>query len=120
MEVFMETLQNPQEHAEQRKTQNYWPIGKFKKKRTGDNDPIVDSDLGIQVSCGISSASFQVAGQDIITTRQLLTPVLNIEPEAVALVNGKEVKNDYVLNTSDRLEFVKKAGEKGALLKYYL
>jgi len=109
----METFQNPHEHVEQQKKQNYWPVGKPKKKKDDKNSTVDIADLGIQVSCGISSASFQVAGQDINTTRKLLTPVLNIEPEAVALVNGKEVKNDYVLKNSDRLEFVKKAGEKG-------
>ncbi|MBN2410571.1 hypothetical protein JXQ31_02690 [candidate division KSB1 bacterium] len=109
----METFQDPQEHIEQQKKQHYWPIGKPKKKKSNDADPILDSDLGIQVSCGISSASFQVAGQDINSTRNLLTPVLNIEPDAVALVNGKEVKSDYILKISDRLEFVKRAGEKG-------
>ncbi len=109
----MEIFQNPQEHVEQQKKQHYWPIGKPQKKKDDYVEPILDSELGIQVSCGISSASFQVAGQDINTTRKLLTPVLNIEPDAVALVNGREVKSDYVLKNSDRLEFVKKAGEKG-------
>jgi hypothetical protein len=38
---------------------------------------------------------------------------LNIDPRALALVNGRDVAASYILKQGDQLEFVRLAGEKG-------
>jgi hypothetical protein len=45
--------------------------------------------------------------------RQALKEPLNIDPRALALVNGRDAAASYVLKEGDQLEFVRLAGEKG-------
>ncbi|MFQ6114429.1 MAG: hypothetical protein ACE5NG_10155 [bacterium] len=70
-------------------------------------------DFSVVAMCGASSDTFQLAGQTVGSARKFLSPILNIETGAIALVNGQEVEDSFVLQKNDRLEFVKKAGEKG-------
>ncbi|MHA2327185.1 MAG: hypothetical protein ACXACR_01580 [Candidatus Hodarchaeales archaeon] len=85
---------------------------------TGDFDnaegeEIDQLNLNITATCGASSNSFQMAGQTVNHAKKMLSPILNIDPDATALINGKEVNGSHILERNDHLEFVKKAGEKG-------
>lgn len=82
-----------------------------------DAEKIEQLNCSITATCGASSDSFQMAGQTVSHARKMLSPILNIDPHAAALVNGKEVSGTHVLERNDHLEFVKKAGEKG--ISYY-
>ena len=73
----------------------------------------LETNCYVQVMSGSSSKRFPVANQKVSNVRQLLKGVLNIADKAAALVNGKEVGEDTVLQANDRLEFVKRAGSKG-------
>ena len=75
----------------------------------------LETDCYVQVMSGSSSKRFPVAKQKVGDVRQLLKGVLNIADKAAALVNGKEVGEDTVLQANDRLEFVKRAGSKGGI-----
>ena len=70
-------------------------------------------DMSVTAICGANCETFQLAGQTVSNTRNFLGPILNIEPDATALVNGSEAEESYRLQKNNRLEFVKKAGEKG-------
>jgi hypothetical protein len=68
----------------------------------------------VQVSYGVHHLEVAIAGKSVGEVRQALREPLNIDPRALALVNGRDVAASYVLNKGDQLEFVRLAGEKGA------
>jgi hypothetical protein len=96
--VLEETLE-PQE----------WDFPSFENDSSDRNE----FDLSVTAISGASCETFQIAGQTVVHARNFLGPVLNVDDEADALVNGQQADKDYVLQKGDRLEFVKKAGEKG-------
>jgi hypothetical protein len=49
--------------------------------------------------------------------RAALGQALNVSPAAVAVVNGVEVGAGHVLREDEQLEFVRLAGEKGAVCR---
>jgi hypothetical protein len=67
----------------------------------------------IKISYGVHSLEAAVAGKSVGEVRQALKEPLNIDPRALALVNGRDVPASYVLKQGDQLEFVRLAGEKG-------
>jgi hypothetical protein len=67
----------------------------------------------ISVSCGASSSNYPVVGKTVSFVKATYREILNIETDSKAVVNGEEVKDSYVLKSSDQLEFVRRAGEKG-------
>ena len=67
----------------------------------------------IRVSCGAASDTFDVVGNSVGEVAGLLQQALNIDLTAQAVVNGRQVDNDYVLEDSDELEFLKTSGRKG-------
>lgn len=67
----------------------------------------------IHVSCGASSGEFPVAGKTVREVGDFLREVLNVDRLSTGLVNGKEVDGGYILQSGDRLEFLKPAGRKG-------
>jgi hypothetical protein len=71
------------------------------------------NDRSVTATCGCSSTIFQLAGETVAYSRVALASILNIEKDSIALVNGEEVQEDHLLEVRDRLEFVKKSGEKG-------
>ena len=73
------------------------------------------NDCNVLVMSGSSSKEFPVANLKVGDIRQLLKGVINIADGAVALVNGKNVSEDYVAKVNDRVEFVKRAGMKGTI-----
>lgn len=67
----------------------------------------------VKVSYGVHSLEAAIAGKAVGEVRQALKEPLNIDPRALALVNGRDVAASYVLKADDQLEFVRLAGEKG-------
>jgi len=52
-------------------------------------------------------------GRPVGEIRQALITILNLSPDAVAVVNGKPVDESCIIEEGDNLEFVQKSGEKG-------
>ena len=67
----------------------------------------------VHISCGASSGNFPVVGKTVGQVADFLKEVLNIDEDAISIVNGNEVDEDYVLQRGETLEFLKKAGRKG-------
>jgi hypothetical protein len=74
----------------------------------------------IKVSYGVHSLEAAIAGKSVGEVRQALKEPLNIDPRALALVNGRDAAASYVLKKGDQLEFVRLAGEKGKGLGRHL
>ncbi len=68
----------------------------------------------VKISYGVHTLEVAIAGKSVGEVRQALKEALNIDPRALALVNGRDVAASYLLNEGDQLEFVRLAGEKGA------
>ncbi len=68
----------------------------------------------VKISYGVHSLEAAIAGKSVAEVRQALKEPLNIDPRALALVNGRDAAAAYVLKEGDQLEFVRLAGEKGA------
>jgi hypothetical protein len=71
----------------------------------------------VKVSYGVHSLEAGIAGKSVGEVRQALKEPLNIDPRALALVNGRDVAASYLLKEGDQLEFVRLAGEKGGRKK---
>jgi hypothetical protein len=67
----------------------------------------------VKVSYGVHNLEAAIAGKSVAEVRQALKEPLNIDPRALALVNGQDVAASYILKQGDQLEFVRLAGEKG-------
>ncbi len=67
----------------------------------------------VKISYGIHNLEAAIAGKSVSEVRQALKEPLNIDPRALALVNGRDVAASYILQDGDQLEFVRLAGEKG-------
>jgi hypothetical protein len=67
----------------------------------------------VKISYGVHNLEVAIAGKSVSEVRQALKEPLNIDPRALALVNGRDVAASYVLQEGDQLEFVRLAGEKG-------
>jgi hypothetical protein len=68
----------------------------------------------VKVSYGVHHLDAAIAGKSVGEVRQALKEPLNIDPRALALVNGREAPASYLLKENDQLEFVRLAGEKGS------
>jgi hypothetical protein len=68
----------------------------------------------VKISYGVHSLEVAIAGKTVGEVRQALKEPLNIDPRALALINGRDVAAAYILKEDDQLEFVRLAGEKGA------
>jgi sulfur carrier protein ThiS len=69
----------------------------------------------VQINYGVHSLEAAIAGKSVAEVRQALKEPLNIDPRALALVNGRDVPASFVLKEGDQLEFVRLAGEKGLI-----
>ncbi len=67
----------------------------------------------VRISYGVHSLEAAIAGKSVAEVRQALKEPLNIDPRALALVNGRDAAASYVLKEGDQLEFVRLAGEQG-------
>jgi len=82
--------------------------------KTDDFEPTEHSLAGnIGVVHGIYTHQVPLAGMTIRRARAELSERLNIAPDAIALVDGNEAGDDFVLTAGQVLNFVKDAGEKG-------
>ncbi len=67
----------------------------------------------VKVTYGVHSLEAGIAGKSVGEVRQALKEPLNIDPRALALVNGRDVASSHILKEGEQLEFVRLAGEKG-------
>jgi hypothetical protein len=67
----------------------------------------------VSITYGIHSFDAEVAGRTVASVRAALSQPLGLHPMAVALVDGQEVDESYVLKSGESLELVRLAGEKG-------
>ena len=68
----------------------------------------------IKISSGAASGSFPVVGRTVGEVGEFLREVLNVDRMSEGVVNGKKVDDNYVLTSSDSLEFLKPSGKKGS------
>jgi hypothetical protein len=68
----------------------------------------------VRVIYGVHSLDVNIAGRGVGEVRATLRQALNIGPQAVAVVDGREVLESYILQAGEVLEFVRLAGEKGS------
>ncbi len=85
------------------------------KDLTRLNQPVRAHTGQVKISYGVHSLEAAIAGKSVAEVRQALKEPLNIDPRALALVNGRDAAASYVLKEGDQLEFVRLAGEKGSL-----
>ena len=69
----------------------------------------------VWVQYGSMSESFDLAGMTVGEARGLLERPYRIAPEAQVTVNGSDPAADQRLRAGDRVEFVRRSGEKGAM-----
>ncbi len=67
----------------------------------------------VRVLYGVHSLEANLSGRTVADVRQALRQALNISPQAVAVVDGHEVEEGFILLAGQQLEFVRLAGEKG-------
>jgi sulfur carrier protein ThiS len=67
----------------------------------------------VKIIYGVHNLEAAIAGKSVSEVRQALKEPLNIDPRALALVNGRDVAASHILKAGDQLEFVRLAGEKG-------
>jgi hypothetical protein len=67
----------------------------------------------VEVIHGVYAHSLPLAGMAVRVARTELEERMNIDPTAIAVVDGIEVDENYVLREGQVLNFVKPAGEKG-------
>lgn len=68
----------------------------------------------VRVSHGANEQYFDgISGKSVEQVRKSLREVFNIPQDAEAVVDGKVVANDFVLEAGQYLEFYKPAGTKG-------
>lgn len=71
-------------------------------------------DAKVKVIHGANDEEFEgLVGQPVASVRASLVDAFNIPADAMALVNGNQVDNNYTLQQNDVLEFIKQAGVKG-------
>jgi hypothetical protein len=80
----------------------------------GDGDDYPQMPSGqVSVIHGVYAHDLPLAGMTVQKARKELANKMNIDPTAVAVVDGTEVGNDTRLSEGQVLTFVKPAGEKG-------
>jgi hypothetical protein len=67
----------------------------------------------VEVIHGVYSHSLPLVGMTVAQARDELTDRMNIDPDAVSVVDGQEVDENTVLQEGQVLNFVKRSGEKG-------
>ena len=70
----------------------------------------------VDVIHGVYAHSLPLAGMTVRQARAEVEQRMNIDPDAMAVVDGREVDEDTVLAQGQVLNFVKHAGEKGAVV----
>lgn len=70
----------------------------------------------VNVICGVYAHAMPICGMRVHDARNELVERMNIDPDAVAVVDGHLVDEETVLSEGQTLNFVKHAGEKGCLV----
>lgn len=79
-----------------------------------DDEPSAAAPAGdVSVVHGVYAHSYPLAGLRVRDARNHLEERMNIDPDAVAIVNGNEAGEDTMLAEGQVLTFIKHAGEKG-------
>ncbi len=68
----------------------------------------------VRVIHGANEGYHQLEGKTVGSVRKSLRDVFNIPGDAEALIAGKKVGDDFILDGGMSLEFVKESGVKGA------
>jgi len=76
------------------------------------NDPSMFA-AGVTVYCGANTQCLDLKGKTIEEAITILAEVMNIPEGAQIVVDGENMKRDYVLHDGNRLEFIKPSGQKG-------
>jgi hypothetical protein len=80
-------------------------------------DPFGDgfgaSERHVEVIHGVYSHSLPLVGMTVAQARDELTERMNIDPDAISVVDGQEVDDNTILQEGQVLNFVKRSGEKG-------
>jgi hypothetical protein len=74
---------------------------------------VATSEGHVQVIHGVYAHHLPLAGMTVAQARYELADRMNIDPEAIAIVDGDEADEDTVLVENQVLNFVKHAGERG-------
>ena len=68
----------------------------------------------VRLIAGADVQDLTLGGRTVAETRRVAQAVFGIHPDARALVDGREVGEAHVLESGARLEFTRRAGQKGA------
>jgi hypothetical protein len=81
----------------------------------GDNDPQPRVDTAnVHVSYGVHHGRYPIGGMTIGQARQTLTPLINIDPTAIAVIGGQPVPDEHRIGSDiSMLTFVKPSSMKG-------
>jgi hypothetical protein len=74
-----------------------------------------ERDGRVEVIHGVYAHSLPLAGLTVLQARTELEDRMNIDPEALTVVDGVEVQADTILKEGQVLNFVRYAGEKGLI-----
>ncbi len=77
------------------------------------SESVTRTEETVKVIYGVHSLEVNIAGRTVEEVRNALKQALNIGPRAIAVVDGQEVMESYILQAGETLEFVRMAGEKG-------
>jgi hypothetical protein len=67
----------------------------------------------VEVIHGVYAHSLPLAGMTVLQARTELEDRMNIDPEALAVIDGVEADDDTVLREGQVVNFLTPAGEKG-------
>jgi hypothetical protein len=68
----------------------------------------------VRLIAGADVQDLELGGRTVREARRVAQAVFGIRPDARALVDGREVGEEHVLVAGQRLEFTRRAGQKGA------
>jgi hypothetical protein len=71
------------------------------------------AERSVTVVHGVHAHEWPIVGMTVGQARGELAERMNIDPAAIAVVDGREVTDDTILAEGQVLNFVKHAGEKG-------
>ena len=81
---------------------------------SGPDVPAANEIRNILVSHGIHGGRFPIGGLTVRDARRLLTPLINIDAEAIAVINGSPVTEETTIdNHVTMLSFVKPSSIRG-------
>lgn len=67
----------------------------------------------VRVVHGVNEGYYSLEGKTVGSVKKSLREVYNIPGDAEALIEGKEVEDDFILEGGMNLEFLKSSGVKG-------